>query len=173
MGGCTMTNQQKLIQLFGNPLQSPIDRELFEKQHMMVLFYPADIRMKIPALGKSVYCNKLIENPLVASLRELIKRNLHGEIKENDQCFLPRYQRGSTTQISIHTWALAVDFNPTQNPIYKTRQECIDAGLTPFTPEFIQTWRDMGWVVGEDFPGRPDLMHVEWTKFLNETKNPQ
>lgn len=167
-----MSNQQKLIKLFGNPLLSAIDRELFEGTHMMALNYPADIRMKIPALGKSVYCNKLIEKPLIATLRELIKRNLHGEIKENDQCFMPRYQRGSKTQISIHTWALAYDLNPTQNPIYATREECIKLGLTPFTPEFVQTWRDMGWVAGEDFPGRPDLMHYEWTKFLNETQKP-
>lgn len=167
-----MSTQQKLISLYGNPLANAIEREMFEKSHMRSLLYPPDIRAAIPALGVSVYCNKVIADPLIAAYRELIKRKLHAEIKENDQCFLPRYQRGSTTQISIHTWALAVDLNPTQNPIYKTREQCIEAGLTPFTPEFVQCWRDMGWVAGEDFGSRPDIMHFEWTKFLNQNQNP-
>lgn len=159
-----MKAQQKLIELFGNPLKSPIEREMFEKTQMCVLKYPDDIQIEIPALGKSIYCNKIIEKPLIATYRELIKRDLHKEITENDQCFLPRYQRGSNTELSIHSWALAVDLNPTQNPIYKTREQCIAAGLKPFTKEFVQCWRDMGWVVGEDFKYRPDLMHYEWTK---------
>lgn len=158
--------QAKLIEKFGNPLSGQIQRELFERSHMTVLRYPADIITHISCLGASIYCNKLIEKPLIAVYRELIKRKLHSEIKENDQCFLPRLQRGSTTAISIHTWGLAVDLNPTQNPIFMTREQCIAKGLKPFTKEFVQCWRDMGWVAGEDFPGRPDLMHFEYTKNL-------
>ncbi len=164
-----MTQQLNLIRLFGNPLTNAIDRELFERDHMRALIYPPDISIALPCLGKSVYCNKLMREPLIEAYRELIKRKLHNEIYENDQCFLPRYQRGSTTEISIHTWGLAVDLNPDQNPIYKTREQCIEAGLKPFTEAFIQTWRDMGWIVGADFGGRPDLMHFQWTKFLQQS----
>lgn len=161
-----MTTQQNLIAKYGNPLEGKVQQEMFERSFMEVLKYPSEIAHEIPCLGSSIYINKNFSEKYIAFLRELIKRGLHTEIKENDQCFLPRYQRGSTTVISIHTWGEAVDLNPTQNPIFATREQCVAMGLTPFTKEFTQCVRDCGLITGEDFPGRPDLMHIENTKNL-------
>lgn len=153
--------QQQLILRYGNPLLNKTARIKFEQKFMMVWKYPALIQEKIPQLGVSIYINKEFKPDYERFLLELIARNLHGEIKENDQCFEPRYQRGSTTEISKHTWAIATDLNASQNPIYNTREQCIAKGLKPFSKEFVQCGRDCGLIVGEDFGNRPDLMHFE------------
>lgn len=155
--------QDKLIEKYGNPMKSEADKIAFEKAHMVSYKYPADIASAIPCLGASVYCNKDFVGPYEVALRHLISKGLHKEITENDQCYMPRYQRGSTTMISIHTWAMAIDLNPTQNPIFSTREQCIAKKLKPFTVEFVNAWRECGFTPGADFPGRPDLMHYEYT----------
>ncbi len=148
------------ISRYGNPLKSLADRAAFEKKWMMVYIYPKDIAEAIPCLGKSVYINRDFQPKYEFLLRELIKRGLHKEINQNDQCFMPRLQRGSD-KISDHTWATSIDLNPDDNPIYLSREKCIAKGLTPFTPEFTQCVRDCGLITGEDFKDRPDLMHIQ------------
>lgn len=159
-----MTIQDKLIAKYGNPMAGPNARIEFEKKHMCVYSYPIEIKKAIPVLGPTLYCNKDFVEPYEKALKYLISQGLEGEINENDQCFMPRYQRGSKTMISIHTWAIAIDLNPTNNPIFSTRQQCVDKKLKPFTEKFIQAWRTCGFICGADFKGRPDLMHFEWTK---------
>lgn len=153
--------QQELIARYGNPMASKAESLKFQSKWMKLWKYPEAIKTKIPQLGESIYINKEFQPKYEAFLMELINRELHDEITENDQCFMPRYQRGSTTQISIHTWGGAVDLNPTHNPIFSTREQCIAKGLTPFTEEFIQCGRDCGLIMGADFKGRPDLMHIQ------------
>lgn len=153
--------QEQLIAKYGNPMASKTENLKFQSKFMMLWKYPAIIRENIPALGESIYINKDFKIVYEKFLLELIKRNLHKEIIENDQCFMPRYQRGSATQISKHTWAIAIDLNPLQNPIFNTREQCLAKGLKPFSEAFIQCARDCGLIVGADFKGRPDLMHFE------------
>jgi hypothetical protein len=65
----------------------------------------------------------------------------------------------------MHTWGIAVDLNPTQNPLGLTRTQAIHRGLKPFSELFQQTARDCGLICGYDF-GRCDGMHFEMAKFL-------
>ena len=153
--------QSDYIAHYGNPLESKTANIKFQQKFMMLWKYPQHIKDSIPALGDSIYINKDLKPKYEFFLNALISRNLHTEIVENDQCFMPRYQRGSTTAISVHTWACAIDLNPSQNPIFNTREQCIAKGLKPFTEAFIQCVRDCGLITGEDFGSRPDLMHIE------------
>jgi hypothetical protein len=154
--------QSEYIAKYGNPLKSKTESIKFQQKFMMLWKYPKLIRDNISALGESIYINKDFKVKYEAFLNELLLRGLHEEITENDQCFMPRYQRGSTTAISVHTWGCAIDLNPSQNPIFHTREQCIAKGLKPFTKEFIQCVRDCGLTSGADFGGRPDLMHIEF-----------
>jgi len=156
-----MITQAQAIARYGNPLKSKTDSIKFQQKWMMLWKYPKEIKEFIPQLGESIYINKDLQPQYEFFLRTLIVRSLHTEITENDQCFMPRYQRGSTTAISKHTWAIAVDLNPTHNPIFNTREQCIAKGLKPFSKEFIQCVRDCGLISGADFGDRPDLMHIE------------
>lgn len=154
-----MTTSDKLRLKYGDPKTD----KSFEKRNLVVWKYPADIREAIPALGTALYCNKDLIEPLERTFRNLIEKGLNEEIIENDQCFCIRPIRGIPGEMSVHSWAMAIDLNPTQNPLGYTRKQCETNGLTPFTEKFLQVWRDMGWNVGADFH-RKDLMHFEWTK---------
>lgn len=158
--------QDTMIAKFGNPLKSEADRKTFEAKHMGLFVYPDAICNAIPSLGVKLYCNRDFWGVWLRFLNLLIERDLHHEINSNDECFMPRYQRGSTTQLSIHSWGMAADLNPSHNPLGLTRDQAIVRGLKPFSKEFQQAARDAGLICGIDFPGRPDGMHFEATKGL-------
>jgi hypothetical protein len=44
-----------------------------------------------------------------------------------------------------------------------SRDECIEAELTPFSEEFFDVWRKHGWTCGIDFR-RADGMHFQMDK---------
>lgn len=160
-----MTIQEKLIARFGNPMESP---KVFEVENCTIwdtaLEFPW-VSEDITVFGQTfrrIKCHKMIVEPLRIVFKRLYELGLHEEIKTFDGCFQPRYIRGQEKKgiLSIHSWALAVDFNASQNPLGLNREECIARGLKPFSKEFVQVWRDAGWKCGEDFD---DLMHFEWT----------
>ena len=152
-----MTPQERFIARYGDPSK---DKATFEREWMCVLTYPQDIRDKIPSLGKSLYCNKDFVEKYLRFLRLLIQRGLHKEINSNDECFNVRFIRGTTDKLSTHSWAMAVDFNPKDNPLGESRLDSIKAGRTPFTEQFQQAARDAGFTAGIDFK-RKDGMHLE------------
>ena len=96
---------------------------------------------------------------------DLVRTKLIAEIISYDGCFNPRYIRGLEHKklLSNHAFGTALDFNATQNPLGKSREECIALGLKPFSPGFIQIWGEYNFLSGEKFR-RKDLMHFEYTK---------
>lgn len=154
-----MTIQEKFIQIYGNPVT---DHITFERKFMTVFFYPETVQKNIPVLGKSIYCNINFTDIYTKFLLLLIERNLHNEIKTNDECYNVRNIRGTVNTISIHSFGMAVDLNAKDNPIGMDRETAVKEGLTPFTSEFIQTSLDTGLIAGYNF-GRKDGMHFENT----------
>jgi hypothetical protein len=152
------TTSDKLKLKYGDPYQ---DRAGFERRFMRLFKYPDDIRKAIPVLGESLYCNMDIWPRYVKTLRDLIKADLHKEIRTNDECFCVRDIRGFPGQLSTHSWGVSIDLNQKDNPLGMTREQAIEAGLKPFSKAFIQVWRDNGWLPGIDFKKRPDGMHFE------------
>ncbi len=150
------TTSDKFRLKYGDP---QIDKS-FERRCLALYLYPTDVREAIPCLGKSLYCNKDLWPVYLKTLRDLIAKGLHTEIHTNDECFCIRDIRGVPGQLSTHSWAMAVDLNPADNPLGVTREQAIANGLTPFTEKFIQVWRDNNWRCGADF-SRCDGMHFE------------
>lgn len=157
-----MTPQSVFYEKYGNPLK---DQKTFEAKFMKLFDYPSDITQNIPSIGKSIYCNKDFIGVYTSFLRLLIERKLHKEIRENDQCFCVRSIRGIPDFLSIHSWGMAVDLNPHDNPLGVDRNRALAMGLSPFTNEFIQSAIDSGLVAGYNF-SRCDGMHFENTKGL-------
>ena len=152
--------QSQLIARYGNPLASADEKGKFEKAFMILWNYPPIIRENIPSLGKSVYINREFKDDVEKFLLALIQKGLHKEINSNDECFNPRMIRGSVNAISMHTWGLAIDLNPTHNPLGLTRSQAIHRGLRPFSEHFQQVARDFGLTAGYDF-ARCDGQHFE------------
>jgi len=152
-----MTQRDLLNARFGNPV---LNLARFEAMNMKVW----NCDDEFPELPfPRIYLNVYILPYLRETFRLLKDSGLLGEIKTFDGCLNVRYIRGSTTQMSIHSWGLALDLNASDNPLNMSREQCIEKGLKPFTEAFIRIWRDTGWVCGADF-GRKDLMHFQRTK---------
>jgi hypothetical protein len=159
------TITQKLIARYGNPQnnsKNKTNQATFEKKWMVVWEYPADIAEAIPSLGKTLYCNKELIPYLEKFYRELIKRQLHKEITSQDQCFCVRLIRGSETELSVHSFGMAIDLNPDDNPLGLDRDQAKAKGLKPFSPAFQQCAQDCGLLPGYSFK-RKDGMHYEAT----------
>jgi len=155
----------KFVLKYGNPFRSDgtVDtawQNKFEPLWMRILKYPAEIKKAFPTLGETVYINKDFEGLYLKFLYHLIERNLQHEVTVNDQCFMIRLIRGSTNSPSIHSWGMAVDLNPVNNPLGLSRDQANAKGLHPFTPEFQDVAKSCGIVCGYDFK-RIDGMHFE------------
>ncbi|WP_342088002.1 M15 family metallopeptidase [Dyadobacter sp. OTU695] len=148
-----MKTQAQLIAKFGDPYK---DRLGFERKWMKLWIVPADIREAIPAMPAKIYLNKLIQVPLERTLRELIELGLHVEIVSCDGVFNIRTKRGSSG-ISLHSWGIAIDLNAALNPF---------RGKVTWSAEFLQVWRDIGWICGADWSAASkDGMHFQWENF--------
>jgi hypothetical protein len=108
--------------------------------------------------------NRLLEDPLDEVMRELIKTGLIAEIKTWDGLFNVRYQRGSRTKLSRHSWGLAIDMNAAWNPLVKVTpatRAALRKKHVKWTEPFLKVWRDNGFECGADWKDRLDGMHFE------------
>lgn len=154
----------KAEQRYGNIMESPQKLQAFQRQHMGMLDF-SDYSKINKRLPNKIYCNKIIMEDLCKVFNDLVRTKLINEIISYDGCFNPRYIRGLEHKkiLSNHAFGTALDFNATQNPLGKSREECIALGLKPFSLGFIQIWGEYNFLSGEKFR-RKDLMHFEYTK---------
>lgn len=160
-----MSAPGKLLDLYGDPMDKPA----FEKAWMVVYKFPEWLASRFPTSALNgrpvtrIYMHKKLVPLFELTMLHLVEAGLISELKTFDGCWNVRYQRGSTKQLSIHSWGLAIDFNAKDNPL---------GGEVKFSQAFLDVWRKtethgMGWVLGADFkPPRVDGMHFEATKFL-------
>jgi hypothetical protein len=153
-------NQAQLIAKFGNPMT---DRAAFEGKHMTLvdsaLFAAAN--HNIP---RRMYMNKLLVQPLDAVKYKLINTGLITEVKTWDGLYNVRYQRGSRTALSRHSWGLAIDMNAAWNPLVRVtpaNRAAMRAKHVQWSEPFLQVWRDAGFSCGADWRDRLDGMHFE------------
>jgi len=124
-----------------------------EKNNNMVLWdVPAEL--EIGVLPKRLYCNKDIVLPLSKAFKALIDTGHVKELKTFDGCFNIRYQRGSRTAASLHSWGIAIDVNAAWNGLGKDPQ--LSAG-------FVKCFTDNGFDWGGTWK-RKDGMHFQLSK---------
>lgn len=157
-------NQAQLIKKFGNPMT---DRARFERK-WMTLVDLSDYDFLITPLPTKAYMNKLMQKPFMNVLEDLRATGLYSEIRTWDGLYNVRYMRGSKTQLSRHSWGLAIDMNASWNPLVKTNTHDhyeMRKRFVKWSEKFLQVWRDNGFECGADWKGRLDGMHFEFTNF--------
>lgn len=127
-----------------------------EAEFCMLLEVPADIAEKLinKATGKPtthIYCNKDIAQELSKALCNVRDRGLLHELRTFGGCFMIRSIRGMSSVVSTHSYALAVDLNPDENPL---------GGPVQFSEEFGACFVDVGFLWGARF-SRKDGMHFQ------------
>jgi hypothetical protein len=153
-------NQMQLIAVYGNPMT---DRVAFETKYMKTVD-TMRWRGKIKALPVKIYMNKILQAPFGKVMDELITTGLHREIKTWDGCYNVRYQRGSRTMLSRHSWGLAIDLNATWNPLVSVNaanRAALRAKYVQWSEPFLDIWRKHGFECGADWTNKLDGMHFE------------
>lgn len=137
-----VTPQQALVK-YGAP----------EREKAMVL-WDVPPHLEIGVLPKRLYCNRDMVIPLTKAFTALIETGKVKELKTFDGCFNIRYQRGSRTAASLHSWGLAIDVNAAWNGLGKT---------PALTPGFVKCFTDNGFDWGGVWQ-RKDGMHFQLSK---------
>ena len=153
-----MVTSAQCLKKYGDP-------NLLETQnkHFEIWFVPNDIReafkhVRFSAVGtigfpKKIFINKDFKPILEKALRNVIERDLADELKTWDGCFIIRQKRGLTS-LSLHSWALAVDVNASENQLNQTPK---------LSAEFVACFTDAGCDWGGVWQ-RIDAMHMQISK---------
>jgi hypothetical protein len=122
------------------------------------------VKVSLPALSKatggkytSMYWHKSAEAQLVKFFEELEKQNLHTKILSFAGSYVPRFIRGSRSQLSNHSWGTAFDINVPYNGLNKTPALIGQKGCVR---DLVPIAHDYGFYWGGNF-SRPDGMHYE------------
>jgi hypothetical protein len=145
-----MVTSQQCLKKYGQPSQT----------NPCMVLWDVPKELEIGLIPKRILCNKDMINPLSKAFKNLIDRGYVSELKTFDGCFNIRKKRGLKS-MSLHSWAIAIDFNAFSNPLGLTRAQIIAKGLTPFSEDFLQCFRDAGFDCGADWKRRPDFMHFQ------------
>jgi|SRR5208337_825836 len=111
-----------------------------------------------PWSGK-IYGNYVMQDPLRRAFGFLISRGLATELHTYDGCFNIRQSKGGG-MASMHSWALATDFNAAENPY---------GGKTSFSDDFIKCFAESGFESGSLW-STPDSMHFQivWVRLRTD-----
>ena len=118
----------------------------------------------LPLLTHSIYCHKYAEGPLRAALTACAALNDGYQIRKIG-CFAPRFVRGSTTSVSMHTFGCAIDINADTNPLITNCPPGDPRRLAPGASDLPLAWialfEQCGWFWGGRFSSRWDPMHLQ------------
>lgn len=102
---------------------------------------------------RGFYCHRLLVPIFQAVFEEICLAGLADEVKTFDGCFNIRKIRGSSTNMSLHSWAIAIDLNYKGNELGNPKPE-MDSRL-------IEAFKKYGFYWGGNFK-RKDGMHFEY-----------
>lgn len=103
--------------------------------------------------ARGFYCHKLLVSVFQRVFEEIVLAGLTDEIKTFDGCFNIRKIRGSSTTMSLHSWAIAIDLNYKGNELGNNDPE--------MNPEVVKIFEKNGFYWGGRFK-RKDGMHFEY-----------
>lgn len=119
-----------------------------------LIMYKVPIKLQIPNLPNTIYCNVDFVEPYEKALKNLIDSGCYSEIKTFDGCFNIRKARG-TSVWSLHSWAVAIDLNAFENQMFTKGK---------LSKKFVDCWKKAGFDWGGDWTKRTDPMHFQLSK---------
>lgn len=110
-------------------------------------------RIKKGSTARGFYCHKLLVGVFQKVFEDIVLGGLTDEIKTFDGCFNIRKIRGSATNMSLHSWAIAIDLNYKGNELGNPAPQ--------MSPDVIAVFKKHGFYWGGNFKRR-DGMHFEY-----------
>lgn len=121
-----------------------------QKQKFLTM-WDVPTELEIGVIPKRLYCNVDLILPLSKAFKWLIETGHVKELITWDGCFNIRYVKGSSTEMSLHSWAIAIDVNAFENGL---RQ------VPKLSDGFVLCFKQAGFDWGGDFK-RQDGMHFQ------------
>lgn len=149
----------EIVSFFGDPHfdGNTVDPK-WEEENMTLVQWP---QWGIPRL----YLHRKIIQPLQNAI-VLARMTLPTYSIRRIGCFNPRFQRGSSSVVSVHTFGAAVDINSDQNPLIAPCAEDdprrAETKYHDLPDEWIDAFRRQGFFWGGDFSSRFDPMHFQF-----------
>lgn len=116
-----------------------------------LVLWDVPANLEIGVIPKKIYCNKDMVPALTKAFSNLINTGHVKELKTWDGCFNIRFQRGSRTKASLHSWAIAIDVNAAENGL---------GAIPKLSPGFVKCFTDAGFDWGGTWK-RKDGMHFQ------------
>lgn len=159
----------EVLSYFGDPkFTGAADASVDPKWESSNLEVVRDLPCGIPKM----YVHRLIEQPLRAALARAEATGWSPKVKVVG-CFQPRLIRGSSTRMSTHTLAIAIDLDPDDNklvecpsnplalwPVGDARR--VDPGPRTIPDVVVACFKAEGWFWGGEFHDRYDPMHFQF-----------
>lgn len=129
--------------------------------------------VNINFLGVNMRVNKLIAPYLAEAESRVRSAGLNIHLKQ-EQCSCQNWRpiRGGT-ELSNHSWGVAVDLNSIDNPWQPHLNGSNHGGkmVSNWPPEFVSIMKDVGFRWGGEWSGRADPMHFEMAANPYQNKN--
>lgn len=123
-----------------------------EKEFLVTYNVPKEFNLKFNGLPvKHISVNKVMLPAFTLAMNNVKNNNLASELKTFDGCFMVRNTRGADLQ-SVHSWALAVDFNASTNKL---------GVIGDMSTRVVSCFERAGFVWGGDFK-RMDYQHFQY-----------
>lgn len=141
---------------FGDPLEFLNDKATWERTRLVTRQLVTPLAYAYgPAAVTRIRAHNLIANELVAALEACLAAGVPRERLKYGGCYVWRAKRGAASRLSLHTWGVAVDLEPAENPFgsrWADDGRMLDARI-------VTTFTGRGWRWGDDFR---DPMHFQW-----------
>jgi hypothetical protein len=144
-------NYSEVKSIFGDPLSSGWSKANLAFCEVAPTLKAFPIKKDSSARG--FYCHKLLVSVFQKVFEEIVLSGLTDEIKTFEGCFNIRKIRGSSTNMSLHSWAIAIDLNYKGNELGNAKPE--------MDPRVIAVFEKYGFYWGGKFKRR-DGMHFEY-----------
>lgn len=144
-------NYNEVRTIFGDPLSAGwqgVNLAFCEVAPILKAF-----PVKKNSTARGFYCHKLLVSIFQTVFEEICLAGLSDEVKTFDGCFNIRKIRGSSNNMSLHSWAIAIDLNYKGNEFGNFKPE--------MSPEIIAIFKKYGFCWGGNFR-RKDGMHFEY-----------
>lgn len=147
-------------ELFGDPLPFVERKDQWEQQILVMRALP---RSLIYAYGTSqritrVRAHRSIVDHLAETLDTCLSRGVPVHRMKYGGCYVWRGKRTASGELSLHTWGIAVDLEPAENPL---DEAWVDDGIR-LDPRIVEVFKERGWFWGNDFNGTKDPQHFQW-----------
>lgn len=149
--------REGIVAAFGDPLPFVTQKPRWEADILQVFPLPFAIPYAYgPTTVSVIRAHRLVGASIVAGLRGARARGVPAERLVYGGCYCWRPKRGGT-DLSVHTWGIAIDLDPGKNPQGKL---WVDDGVM-LDPRIVEVFRDLGYCWGNGF-GTPDPQHLQF-----------